>query len=182
MRTYATLGCQVACLVLGLLAGPVNAQPKKAIKLYEKGESKMNKGLLVAATVHFTDAIALHPPYAEAYDLRGRSFQGMGRERAAIKDFRRAIELKAPSILPYVHLVVIYRENKAYQEALEVTEWMLADHPHEKIGAYHEQGTIYSAWGQKEKAIEAYQKCLDHCGTDQQDFAEEVKGKIQALR
>jgi tetratricopeptide (TPR) repeat protein len=57
------------------------------------GELKLAQGDAEGALVEFSAALAAHPGYVEAWTWRGRAYGELGRWKAALPSYRKALEL-----------------------------------------------------------------------------------------
>ncbi len=60
---------------------------------YNRGVAYGDKGLYDQAIADYTQAIALKPDYAAAYDNRGWSYEKKGARDQAVADYRAALRL-----------------------------------------------------------------------------------------
>lgn len=97
----------------------------------------------------YTNALALNPDYAEAYNNRGIAYYNMGLDtddqgqfEQAVKDFRKVVVLKPGSYSAYFAQGVIYFYEERYGKALEELNKAIAIDPDEDI-AYVGRGVIY---------------------------------------
>ena len=66
---------------------------KKAIKLFKQGNIHLTKNEFDRAIEAYTQAIALNPDFAEAFNHRGMAYGNKGEFDRAIPDFNQAIAL-----------------------------------------------------------------------------------------
>lgn len=168
-------------ILISALPGLLISQNKEARQLYEQGVAENEKGYLVKASVHLTDAIALYPNYADAYYQRALSFQGLERMEASLRDLEKAIELKVDSLNAHLWLMNIYKEKRAYKEALSVTDAMLERFPEQGAGIYYSRGEIFEATNKNKQALEAYRLSLKSADESMTDFIQMLEDTIERL-
>lgn len=156
-------------------------QSDKAKELYDLGVKQNQVGKLIDASVLFTQALAEEPWYADAFYQRGMSFYGIKQIDSAISDFKQAIELKVTSVNAYTTLVQIYRNQKEFEKALEVTHVILKQLPGNALGAYYTQGQIYEEAGDYTNALKAYRSAERIAFREMPKFAERLEKRIAAV-
>lgn len=79
-----------------------------------------------------------------------------------------------------------YYELGEYEKAIEVTEKSIREHSRDKIPDYYNLGYFHQKIGQKDKALEAFRKCLELCPkscellwNDTQDCIKKLEAELQ---
>ncbi len=165
-----------------LLAGQVSAQTDQANIYYQQGVTNNQQGLLIEASVLFTQAIAEYPEFAQAYYQRGLSFDGMGEKSHAIKDFKQSVDYKIVNLQPYLRLINHYKSNSQYLAALIITDQLVANMPDQAAGGYYDKGQIYELMNKSSLAIKAYEMTLKNTDEDMTIFKEQLLDKIAHLK
>lgn len=169
-------------ILAGILLPTISfAQSPEARQLYDRGYQQIQKGILIDASVLFTEALAIDPEYADAYYQRGLSFLGMGREKHAIKDFTRATGLGIQQLDPYLRLIKWHTNRRQLPAALIVTDQVIAHMPENAAGGYWDKGKIYEQMNKKQLAVAAYEAALTALDSDNADFANVIKARIDVL-
>lgn len=138
----------------------LSAQSKKAIKLVERAKEDMREGTLVAASVKLTQAIAKYENYAEAYELRAMSFQGMGSLEQAIKDYEKAVELDPGRIISNVRLLGLFKEAKEWAKVKKYARIILKNHPGNICPATFDLAHAHDEMAEEAEALALYQSFL----------------------
>lgn len=116
----------------------------------------------------YTNAIALNPDYAEAYNNRGIAYYNRGLDTGdhrqfeqAVKDFRKVVVLKPGSYSAYFAQGVIYLYQKEYDKAIGELNKAIAIDPDEDV-AYVGRGFIYTQEKTKDvsKAVADFSKVI----------------------
>jgi len=153
----------------------------EAEQLYQQAMDKNQAGLLVEASVLFTQAIALDNQQPHYFHHRGLSFFGMGELNQGIKDFNQAVNLKTTELSVYLKLISHYMKNSQYMAVLIITDQLAANLPNQAAGAYYDKGRAYEAMHNFTMAKAAYQASLNQLGNDQADFRKLLENKIQEI-
>lgn len=173
------------CLFIGATTS-LQAQSKKAIKLYEKGVEAMEEYLYVKATVDFTNAIARDPAYVDAYYQRGISFAGMEQYEAAIRDYKKVIELDPGFLMAYLNQILVHKRLNQYEQAFTCIGQLEENIPDlMAVGLYH-RGRCYEEMEKPVKAIEQYEKALGKMDPEKdpnfKELMEDTKARIADLK
>lgn len=171
----------VALSVCFIITSAAFAQSPKAQALYDRGVELNQTGVLVEASVLFTEALAIDPGYAEAYYQRGLSFLGMERPGHAVRDFTQATGLGIRNLDPYLRLIKWHDGRQQFAAALIVTDQLVANMPENAAGAYWDKGKIYERMGKRALAIAAYKAALSALDSDNADFADVLNTRIDQL-
>jgi tetratricopeptide (TPR) repeat protein len=120
----------------------------------------------------YTNAIALNPDYAEAYNNRGIAYYNRGLDTSdqgqfeqAVKDFRKVIVLKPGSYSAYFAQGAIYIYQEEYDKAIGELNKAIAMDPDEDV-AYVGRGFIYMQEKSKypAKAVADFSKVIARGG------------------
>ena len=165
---------------------PAYSQSRKAVVLYEEGLKALEGDYAVKAVVKFTDAIALEQTYADAYDMRGRTFLGMGRMDPAVRDFKLALKYDPTLVTPAVRLYNYYFDQQEYDAAMEMASHLMEHHPKQEASALDLRSKVYEAKGDHPNAIKMLEKAITllESATDQAfiDYREGLKERVKALK
>jgi tetratricopeptide (TPR) repeat protein len=144
----------------------------QANELFEKGLRHTIGREDDKAIEEYTQAIALNPDYAEAYNYRGAAYynrgtitRDLGQHELAVKDFRKVVAMKPGTYSGYLAQGAIYAHQKEYERGIEEINKAIALDPDED-GAYVLRGFIYMQEKSKdpEKAIADFSKVIDRGG------------------
>lgn len=96
--------------------------PKEARKAYEKGAKKFVDEKLLDAKALLLTAVDLHPEYAAAWTMLGRTFLRLGESEAARDAFEHSVAADADYVAPYRPLVRILMAQKDWESAAELAQ------------------------------------------------------------
>lgn len=105
--------------------------PKEAQKAYEKGAKKFIDGKLLEAKALLLEATDLHPEYAAAWTMLGRTLERTGEPQDARNAFERSIEADPDFVAPYRPLVRILAADKEWAVMSEVAQKGVALDPYD---------------------------------------------------
>jgi tetratricopeptide (TPR) repeat protein len=120
----------------------------------------------------YTNAIALNPNYAEAYNNRGIAYFNLGLDTGdqgqfeqAVKDFRKVVVLKPGSYSAFFAQGVIYFHEEKHDKAIEEMSKAIALDPDADV-AYVARGVVYTKEKSKDlgKAVADYSKAIARGG------------------
>jgi tetratricopeptide (TPR) repeat protein len=114
----------------------------------------------------YTNAIALNPNYAEAYERRGIAYYNKGLYRSdkdlldrGIEDFKKVTLLKPKTLAgAWAQGIIDISQNK-YAKALASFSQAVAYDPESELG-YLGRGITYAAMNQPERALEEYTRAI----------------------
>jgi len=134
------------------------------ISLNSRGEIYARNGFYKQAIDDFSQAIQLHPAFAESYYNRGLAYDKMGDYKAAIEDFSQAIHLKNDYIHAYLNRGIVYAKMGNDQQAANDFSQAIAMEP-ANANAYANRAITYFSIGNYESACrDATKACmLQHC-------------------
>ena len=155
--------------VLEAVESTLDAQAlKNAQPYYERANDAMDAGDYDAAMDNLTEAIRLHPNYAEAYDKRGTIQRFNGNFHAAIADYNAAIHLNSKFAQAYNNRgIARYRQDDRVGAIADFMEAIRFD-PH-LTNAYAGIAESYEDQGQYREALTYYRRYLDVAGRNAND-------------
>ncbi len=103
--------------------------PVDAVAAYNRGVEDEHAGRHDAAISDLTQAIALKPNFAEAYESRGVAYDGKGLYDRAIADYTQAIALGLASAETYFNRGAAYEHRRSYPKAIADYRSALARNP-----------------------------------------------------
>jgi len=138
----------------------------QANEWFEKGYRHTVNSENDIAIEEYTNAIALNPDYAEAYNNRGISYYNRGlytsdqsQFESAIKDFNKVVVLKPGSYSAYFAQAAIYIYKEQYDKAIEELNKAIVLNPDDGV-AYVGRGFVYRKKERIDKALEDYNKVI----------------------
>lgn len=163
--------CFCLCLFI-----PVKAQDEsdEAKKYRASGMAALGGMRTDEAIDYFSKAIDLEPNYIrvyytrglaywlkieEIYETRGQGYRGTEIVDKAIKDYRKAIELKLNSADAYIALAALYVEKRDTQKARETLD-ELSKLNLDKSVIYNNRALLYASLGEFEKALKDYETSI----------------------
>jgi len=133
-----------------------------ALNAYTLGtRTRREKGPSAALPYH-QHAIELDPNFAMAYEAVGRDYYGLGELQRASEYFAKAFQLRNhASERESLIISANYYENVTgeLEKAKQIQQERVQNYPHDYRG-YIELGNVFAAYGQYEKAVEAYRESL----------------------
>ena len=169
-------------IITCLIVRPASTENDDATSLYQQGIAKNKQGLLIQASILFTQAIDKNPEFAQAYYQRGLSFDGMGEKSQAIKDYKQAVDFKASNLQPYLALIQHFKTNTQYLAALIITDQLIENIPDQAAGGYYDKAQIYELMNNSNLAIKAYELALKNTDEEMSEFNEQLIKKISHLK
>ena len=104
--------------------------------------------------------LAASPLSPWAHSNMGYAYQQEGNMERAIREYKRAINLKPNLFDAYNNLGTVYHQIGRLNEALEVYQTLLTINPRYTKG-YNNLGVIYNEMGKLDAAVEAYRKAIE---------------------
>jgi tetratricopeptide (TPR) repeat protein len=144
------------------LAGAITAKFVTAAKdLVRDGFERKDNGDTEGALARFNRALVLNDQEPEAYFWRGVTKASGGDKQLAVKDLKRAIELKHDYAEAYDQLGYLLIDLKRYDEAIVPLTDLIAISPtYENGRAYQLRATAWQAKGEIRNALaDAKQAC-----------------------
>ena len=131
---------------------------KKVLALWDGGKVVESK----KAIEYLNNAIKLQPDYANAYNLRGSAYIGLGQYQLALADINQAIQLNPDDAGYLYNRAAVYSILGLYKRAIEDYNEALRLKPHNIISgiAYFGRGNAYQSLDQYQLAIENYNKAI----------------------
>jgi len=111
------------------------------------------------AEAEFKRAIALNPNYATAHQWYGQFLRLMGREKEAIAEEERSLNLDPLSLIINVEAGLPYFYLDRYDEALRHYRKALEMEPNFAL-AHHDIGWVFEAQGKYPEAIEEFERAV----------------------
>jgi serine/threonine protein kinase len=111
------------------------------------------------AIAAYSQAIALDPDYAMAYNNRGTAYHNLQQYRQAIADYDRAIELNPGYTTAYNNRGSAYYSLGDYHKAIADFDRVIALTP-QNASAYNNRGTAYHDLQEYQRAIADYDQAL----------------------
>jgi hypothetical protein len=121
------------------------AAPKNARKAYEKGFALWNKSEPAKAAKELGKAVAAHPPYAEAWNLLGKTRLMLNDEPAARAAFTKAIEADGNYLPPYALMAELSVRAGDWPAALHYSEDLLKLNPHDAQARFFQALAAYES-------------------------------------
>jgi len=117
------------------------------------------------AVRHYYHASILKPNKAQTFYNIGNCFMQTGKDKNAIKEWTKAIEIDDNYILAYVGRASIYQKNKKYKKAIQDYNKIFAINKYFYV-AHRARGIAYLELGNYEKAIIDFNKYLEYESKD----------------
>ncbi len=132
----------------------------EALKAYSLGDQKRNTSSDQEAIPFFRRAIEIDPNFASAHAQLGTIYANLGEQQRSIEHRRKAYELRdRVSERERLYITAHYYNGveKNIGKALETYELWKQTYPRDPV-PYINSGTLYSARGEAERALESYLK------------------------
>ena len=123
-----------------------------ATRLLERGDSAFENGDYAAAITAYTDALALNPNFAEAYNDRGIAYYRRDELDRAIADYERALALRPDYVNALTNHAVAIFDRAAYDTVIAETSRAIALDPADDL-AFVYRGNAYQRKGDYERAL-----------------------------
>ena len=156
------------------------AKKKRALALWEEGQSFHQRGSLKRAIALYSESIAVCPT-AEAHTFRGWAYSFLGRIEEAIAECKVAIEVDPSFGNPYNDIGSYLMKLGEFDEAVEWLEKAKSatrtEVPH---FPYMNLARLYARKGQLAAAIEELEGALKLCPEEQscRVMIERLRGKL----
>ena len=124
-----------------------------------RGSRYHDAGAYTEAVAEYTQAIALDPKNAAAYNNRGIAYRNLGKYAEAIADYDQAIALDPQDAVAYSNRGIAYRNLGKYAEAIADYTQAIALDP-KNAGAYNNRGIAYRNLGKYAEAIADYDQAI----------------------
>ena len=112
------------------------------------------------AVVHYTEAIALNPEYARAYNNRGIVYGAKGEVDKALQDCNKVIELNPENAGVYYNRGIAYADKGEVGKALQDYTKAIDLNP-EYAAAYNNRCVAYAGKGEVERALQDYNTAIE---------------------
>ena len=124
-----------------------------------RGNRHYDAGKYEDAIAEYTQAIALDPKYAAAYNNRGAANNNLGKYAEAIADYDQAIALDPKYAVAYNNRGAAYDDLGKYAEAIADYTQAIALDPKD-AAAYNNRGNAYADLGKYAEAIADYTQAI----------------------
>jgi len=162
-RIFLILGLGLAAVVIVwavvVYVRPVPVMPPAAIDAYARGDGLLYQGRDTEAVAAFTEAISLHPNYADAYAGRGTAQADLEQYREAAADYEQARVTGGDSAGLLGDLGFTYYLEGRFDEAIAVNREALKLGPDE-LWIRFNQGLTLLVAGQRDAAQREYADAL----------------------
>lgn len=138
---------------------PAQEETKTPTPTPEAAEEVVEEGNNQDTVNDFTQAIALNPKNAEAYNDRGEAYRNSRQYQNAIADLDRAISLNPNYGEAYYNRANAYLNLQKYQEAIADFDKAIALNP--TAESYYIRGNAYRKLKQYPEVFEDYNKALE---------------------
>ena len=136
----------------------------KGLTCQERGDSTKNptekQAAYDKAVAHYTQAIALNPELAVAYNNRGNTYSAKGEFDTAIQDYNRAIGLNPENADAHNNRGNAYNRKGEFDLAIQDYNTAIDLNP-EFADAYYNRGNAYNDKGEFDTAIQDYNTAID---------------------
>jgi tetratricopeptide (TPR) repeat protein/S1-C subfamily serine protease len=131
--------------------------PDYADAYYNRGLVYTNQKKLDLALADYTKVIAINPDYAQAYYNRGNLYKDQKKWELALADYTKVIAINPDYAQAYYNRGNLYKDQKKWELALADYTKAIAINP-DYAQVYAKRGIIYYEIGDKQKAIENFQR------------------------
>jgi tetratricopeptide (TPR) repeat protein len=158
-RNVLIAAAVIAMVLVGIWFLSPPGRMMRAKPYFEEGVGLFDQENYDGAIRSFTEAIRIHPEYADAYAYRGRSYAGKEDYDLAIADCNEAIRIDPLFVLAYISRGNAYshkgnydRAIADYNEAIRIDPWFVL--------AYISRGNTYSDKGDYDQAIADFTEAI----------------------
>ena len=134
--------------------------PKKARKMLELGEAKLEQGQIEEAAAAFDKAIEMAVNKAKYKTLIGEAYLARGMAEKAEDMFKASIEETPDDVHLYNRLGIAYRRQKKFDEAISNYRKAIVIDPYEENLRYN-LARAYLAAGDRENTLNTLEKALE---------------------
>ncbi len=124
---------------------------------FNRGNLYKNQKKWELALADYTKAIAINPYYADAYYNRGLVYTNQKKWELVLADYTKAIAINPDFVQAYYNRGNLYYNQKKWELALADYTKAIAINP-DYADAYRNRGVVYLQIGDKQKAIENFQR------------------------
>ncbi len=144
-----------------IVAGKENPRVFRVHVQLQRAFSDMENDRYEAAAARLEQLVAIEPENSAIFYNLGVVYTFLGREDEAIAHFRKTVELSPDYVQAYYNLGQIYLIKKRdFSQALNCFDRAATIRP-DYIGAHHQRGVAYEMVGDKQKAIECWERTLE---------------------
>ena len=173
--TWIALALSVASIVAGLQVINQSKQSKaqiRALRVAGAGGEFRKRGDIESALEKYKEAVNIQPRSAYTRALLGRAYHELDKDDEAMEQYKSALELSPRHF--WVHYLIgqLYRDQGRYHDAIRKfnelvamkDNWyssnkILGNTEYQKV-AYGELGYCYAEVGDRQRAVESYEKYL----------------------
>ncbi|MHC0068213.1 caspase, EACC1-associated type [Nostoc sp. UIC 10890] len=159
----------------------VNSNDSRAY--LNRGFAHASLGNYEQAIADYNKAIEINPQNALAYNNRGLAYANLGNYEQAIADYNKAIEYNNdPLTWPYNNRGWGYYKQNNYEQAIADLNKAIEIDPN-YAPAYYNRGVVRSSQGDRQGAIEDYQKAAYlYQKQGQTSYSQDVLNQIEKLQ
>lgn len=159
-RTKVWIVCSLAVvLIAGWNLYHHAVDPVDARQRYGDGVRLFRANRYEQAILNFNQALDLQPNYVDAYRMRGRSYESIGKPDSAIPDFTKVITFRPREATTFVERGFAYLDRKDLERALSDSAAALAIDP-KLARAYNLRATAERALGDTTKALQDFSNAV----------------------
>jgi tetratricopeptide (TPR) repeat protein len=140
----------------------------------------MREGHLAEAIAEYERALEAEPKHAQAWNNLGVTLDAQGKYERARRCFRKAVAADPRYAEAHFNLGLAYFWRNDHLLATRHFEKAVALEPRRASGPYTKLGAVYLAQGEKERAVEAYQRALEASADDGRPNTEAHQGLARA--
>ena len=134
----------------------IKQEPDNALAYYQRGSERND----VSAVEDLTEAIALNPDFADAYEERAHLLRKLGDATSAMRDLSKMIELDPKGVSAYQARADIYIDQKNWDDALADLTAVIDLQPPDM--AMHEaRAKAHRSAGENDLAIDDYRQVIE---------------------
>lgn len=174
------LTAAILLFALCMRASPAaNSEVPGALAQYKKGAKAAQKHLYDKAVDEYTQAIAIDPNYADAYNSRGVAYAKLMDFQKAVADFSQAIALTPENPESYHNRGMVLSQMREYERA--IADFDTAIRLKDRDAFVLSKAQALEAAGRKEEAVKAYKRFIDHPNLELNQFVSLAAGRIYDL-
>ncbi|MDT3739975.1 MAG: hypothetical protein RO257_10805 [Candidatus Kapabacteria bacterium] len=144
---------------LTLWTDAVHKSPQKARTYFKRGQANLTDGKVAWALYDFNQVIRYRPEFISAYTYRSAILESLNKNREALNDHDKFIELSKDKTQGYLNRARAYAKMKVFGKALEDYDAYLKKNNLDS-DVYLEKAAIYELLNNSELAIKTSQQAL----------------------